>query len=437
MPAPSRPATPISLFYSYSHTDEALKKKLETHLSLLKDEGVIWDWHDRRIEAGAEWDRVINENLDQAAIILLLISADFLASRYCRDIEVARAMERHEAGTARVIPVILRPVDWHSAPFGKLAALPLDGKPVTTWKNRDEAFTDIARGIREVAGSAQGRQAHYRVEDSRRGFAEVARGIRTVAKNLPSTVLDFSPSARPAANPSFAAHERTNAMDENVPLLVVEPPDRIVVEVLDALPGRPISGQRLVRPDGRISLGFYGEVHVAGLTLLEIKEKIVIHLIDFLSDEVLGLVVRDPETGDPVVDPETGKPRLNDPKDSDRIFVDITAYNSKNYYILGSVCKPGRLPYTGGDTVQDALQYAGGVLPSADWGKIRLIRSYPKGSPAKVLPIDYEELTVGTDASTNYRIFPNDRLVVPLNPNYGTGGNQSSRSDQARTQATP
>jgi polysaccharide biosynthesis/export protein len=139
----------------------------------------------------------------------------------------------------------------------------------------------------------------------------------------------------------------------------------------------------------------------------------------------LGLIVRDPETGDPVVDPETGKPRLKEPKDSDRIFVDITAYNSQIYYILGSEYKPGRLPYTGGDTVLDAIQYAGGVLPSADCGKIRLNRSYPKGSPAKVLPIDYEELTVGTDASTNYRIFPNDRLVVPLNSNCGTGGNQS------------
>jgi hypothetical protein len=76
-----------------------------------------------------------------------------MASRYCRDVEVKRAMERHEAGTARVVPVILRSVDWRSAPFGKLAALPKDGKPVATWKNRDEAFADIARGIREVANS--------------------------------------------------------------------------------------------------------------------------------------------------------------------------------------------------------------------------------------------------------------------------------------------
>jgi hypothetical protein len=151
MPPPARPATPIRLFYSYSHEDEALRKKLEKHLSLLQDQGVISGWHDRRIEAGTEWDRAISQHLEDAGIILLLVSADFLASRYCRDIEVARAMERHEAGTVRVIPVILRPVDWHSASFGKLQALPKDGRPVTTWKNRDEAFTDVARGIREAA----------------------------------------------------------------------------------------------------------------------------------------------------------------------------------------------------------------------------------------------------------------------------------------------
>ena len=130
MSASERPVTPISLFYSYSHKDAALRKRLEAHLTLLKDEGIIRDWDDRRIAAGTEWDGVISENLDQAGIILLLVSADFLASRYCRDVEIARAMERHEAGTARVIPVILRPVYWHTAPFGKLQALP---KTVSRW----------------------------------------------------------------------------------------------------------------------------------------------------------------------------------------------------------------------------------------------------------------------------------------------------------------
>src|SRR3954453_16427026 len=103
MPPPERPTAPLSLFYSYSHRDEALRKKLETHLSLLQDQGVISGWHDRRIAAGTEWDGAISKNLEGAGIILLLVSADFLASRYCRDVEVARAMERHEAEKAWVI----------------------------------------------------------------------------------------------------------------------------------------------------------------------------------------------------------------------------------------------------------------------------------------------------------------------------------------------
>jgi hypothetical protein len=150
MAASERPAAPISLFYSYSHKDEALRAKLEDRLSLLRDEGVIRDWHDRCIGAGTDWQGAIDKNLDEAGIILLLVSASFLASRYIRDVEITRAMERHEAGTARVIPVILRSVDWHTAPFGKLQALPKDGKPVASWKDRDKAFTDVARGIREA-----------------------------------------------------------------------------------------------------------------------------------------------------------------------------------------------------------------------------------------------------------------------------------------------
>lgn len=196
------------------------------------------------------------------------------------------------------------------------------------------------------------------------------------------------------------------------PAPVVEPPDLLLVEVLEALPGRPISGERLVRPDGTISLGFYGDVHVAGLTLPEIKEKIVLHLRRYLTDENLGLLFL-VEDGQPVIDEKTGKRKRVDPKDSDRVFVDLTAYNSGGYYVEGDVSIPGKLPCTGNDTVLDVIHYSNGLLPSADTSKIRLIRRFPKGSPVQVLPVDYEEITMGTDDSTNYHILPNDRLVVP------------------------
>jgi hypothetical protein len=152
-PAPSSPGQRIEVFFSYSHKDEGLREQLQNHLALLKRQGVISDWHDRRIAAGTEWEGQINEHLNTAGVILLLVSADFLASDYCYDKEMKRALERHDAGEARVIPIILRPVDWHAAPFGKLQALPRDGKPVTMWPNPDEAFLDVALGIRRaVAG---------------------------------------------------------------------------------------------------------------------------------------------------------------------------------------------------------------------------------------------------------------------------------------------
>jgi hypothetical protein len=141
----------VEIFYSYSHRDEDLREELEKQLSLLKKRGLIRTWHDRKIEPGTEWDRTISNRLNSADIILLLISADFLSSDYCYDIEMTRAMERHEAREARVIPIILRHVDnWQAAPFGKLQALPKGGKPVKSWTDRDEAFADIARGIRST-----------------------------------------------------------------------------------------------------------------------------------------------------------------------------------------------------------------------------------------------------------------------------------------------
>ena len=145
---PSPP--PVELFFSYSHRDEELRNELEKHLTMLRRQGVIAGWHDRKISAGTEWAGAIDALVNTAGIILLLVSADFLQSEYCYDLEMTRALERQAAGDVRVIPVILRAVDWTGAPFAKLQALPTDGRPVTSWSNRDEAFTDVARGIRKA-----------------------------------------------------------------------------------------------------------------------------------------------------------------------------------------------------------------------------------------------------------------------------------------------
>jgi hypothetical protein len=137
-----------TLFFSYSHKDENLRNELEVHFAMLKREGVIESWHDRKILAGDDVDTSIDAKLEQANVILLLVSPDFLASRYCYEREMARAMERHVEGSVRVMPVILRPCDWKTAPFGKLLAAPTDGKPVTRWPDRDEAFLDVVQHIR-------------------------------------------------------------------------------------------------------------------------------------------------------------------------------------------------------------------------------------------------------------------------------------------------
>jgi len=145
--------TNVNIYLSYSHKDERFRDELETHLSLLKRQGIIASWHDQNISAGAEWAQEIDTYLNTADIILLLVTANFMASEYCYSIEMMRAMERHKTGEARVIPIILRPVDWKNSPFGQLKALPTDGKPVTTWPNQDEAFLNIATGIRKAVQS--------------------------------------------------------------------------------------------------------------------------------------------------------------------------------------------------------------------------------------------------------------------------------------------
>lgn len=139
---------PIEVFCTYAHTDERLRKRLETHLSMMRRQGIITEWHDRKIVAGTDWKESID--LMTASVILLLISPDFLASDYCYSIQMQRALARHAEGAARVIPVLLRPVDWKDAPFAHLQCLPRDTRPVTTWSNRDAAFEDVARGIREA-----------------------------------------------------------------------------------------------------------------------------------------------------------------------------------------------------------------------------------------------------------------------------------------------
>ncbi|MGD1940987.1 MAG: COR domain-containing protein [Leptolyngbyaceae cyanobacterium] len=152
-----RQSDALRLFYSYSHKDDLLREQLDTHLKLLQRQGLIQPWHDRRILPGDEWASEIDDNLNRADIILLLVSADFIASNYCYEIEMERAMELHKTGEARVIPIILRPVDWRGTPFNTLSWLPQNGEPVTTWGDRDAAWLNVETGIKDAIAAMKAR----------------------------------------------------------------------------------------------------------------------------------------------------------------------------------------------------------------------------------------------------------------------------------------
>lgn len=143
----------IKIFISYSHKDETHKDSLEDHLSTLKTNGQIETWNDRKIAAGQKWEDEISDNLKEAEIILFLMSASFLASEYCQNIEAKTAIERHKRGEAVLIPVVVRPSDWVNSPFGSFQALPKDAQAITKWEDEDEAWLNVIQGIRKVIES--------------------------------------------------------------------------------------------------------------------------------------------------------------------------------------------------------------------------------------------------------------------------------------------
>ena len=141
---------PLKLFYCYAHEDKTLHDELDAHLASMKRQKLLEVWYNRQIMPGTHWEHVIDKNLTSAHIILLLVSAPFLNSDYCYGIEMQKALQRDAEGTARVIPILLRPVDWEDAPFSNLQILPTGAKPVTRWADRDDAFEDIAKEWRRV-----------------------------------------------------------------------------------------------------------------------------------------------------------------------------------------------------------------------------------------------------------------------------------------------
>jgi hypothetical protein len=183
---------PISIYLSYARKDEHLASELQKHLSPLRRGGNVFVILDTAISPGSDWYTEIDNNLNKADIIILLISADFLASDYFYSVEMRRALERHERGEAQVIPVILRPVNWQGTPFSHLQVLPKDGIPITQWADREEAFANVVRGISQMVKEvSKGYLAPPLVRETtpEQVIASLPRNVQSAARSSKTATL--------------------------------------------------------------------------------------------------------------------------------------------------------------------------------------------------------------------------------------------------------
>lgn len=229
---PEGAVPPIRLFYSYAREDEVFRQALDKHLSALKRTGVIAPWHDRRIVPGVDWAHEIDTHLEHAHLILLLVSADFLASDYCWGVEMDRAIAMHRAGLARVVPVMVRPVDIEGVPFASLQALPREAKPITEWRNLDTAWADVAKGIRAAALDVRDR---IRTRPDRSGASRLDPAAGDTLYRPAPEAFDIAalaseqvtprPPAQPPPNtvPVEARHDRIVASSTYPPEAWLEP----------------------------------------------------------------------------------------------------------------------------------------------------------------------------------------------------------------------
>ena len=238
---------PVSLFYSYAHEDEALREELCGHLKILERRKLVSPWHDREIQAGEDWNQRISDELQMADLVLLLVSTDFINSDYIFGKELTVAMQRHAAGMATVVPIMIRAVNIESEdadafPFMKLQGLPTDMRPVTSWPNRDEAWTNVAKGLRVTVKTIHEKRAASASRAPKRGGLRGMGGTPAPAPPRPpdpndtvlTQVLDgFATQVREAnatrgGGPVDDAALRTQAMG-----LIDEPEQKRVLWVDD------------------------------------------------------------------------------------------------------------------------------------------------------------------------------------------------------------
>jgi len=248
---------PLLLFYSYSRKDERFRNQLSNSLSGLKREGAVKEWHDREITAGEQWADEIDEHLEEADLILLLVSPDFIASEYCYGKEMTHAVKRHDAGKARVVPIIVRPWDYSGTPFAKLQALPKDAKAVTLWPKRDLAWLSVYQGIRKLVQEIAVGVGSKQTAGASSIIASADAAPSTVAK--PKKVIKKKPrggrSPRSSSKPSATLRATSKKIAERLAKRPGGHPRRTIYDARNSetLPGRiarregkPPNGDRAV-----------------------------------------------------------------------------------------------------------------------------------------------------------------------------------------------
>jgi hypothetical protein len=215
----------IEVFYSYAHEDEAFVRELEKQLSVLKRIGVITTWYDRQIEPGSRWQRDINDHLASARVIVLMVSSDFINSDYCWDREVLVAMQRHELGTAVVVPIVLRETAFlDKTPFGKLQMLPKDALPVVQWPRSDEVCASIAKALGDVCLDMQHREfVAADAAQASRIYADIVASAQRqraereqIMKNMQGHILRSVTTQRGSAPAFKQASAVSNLMDNYI-----------------------------------------------------------------------------------------------------------------------------------------------------------------------------------------------------------------------------
>lgn len=189
------------VFVSYARADEAHRVRLGVHLAPLVREGLIALWSDRAIAPGSDWERDIEDELAAADIVLLLVTPDFVASAHCFDKELTEALRRHEEEGVCILPVLAKSVDLENMPFGRFQGLPLDLRPVNTWSDPDEAWFQVAQGVRRAALEFYQRRTSFPVQRSTRSEnkSQVGRvlhdyyGADTCVVDGPVTDIEWVP----------------------------------------------------------------------------------------------------------------------------------------------------------------------------------------------------------------------------------------------------